>query len=137
MDCRKKTNWQYRKPKHGKSIQFWSLIIKLKLYSKMSFIKSCLSKYKKSFDRISGDVTNTSPPASSVAVMSCWTSGWRPLSGANQSICGARPVSRASVRMRRPSAKNRPSRRRAFLSRKALTRLTSGLEYPEISKPEL
>ena len=95
---------------------------------------ACGLSFPDSLARMSLLVRNTSPPAASVAAESFTTSGCAALSDANQSISGTTPASSASVRMRKPSARNRPSARRCFLSRSDLTRLTSGFEKPEISR---
>ena len=54
------------------------------------------------------------------------------LASAMTSISGRRPLSRASVSSRKPSARNLPSRLRCFLSRKLRSNLTVGLEKPVI-----
>ncbi|VWX52310.1 hypothetical protein NOVOSPHI9U_40756 [Novosphingobium sp. 9U] len=82
--------------------------------------------------RISSSISMMSPPAAFTDASSSLSSGCdgRPL--AMTRISGSRPHSRASVRRRRPSARNLPSRRRCFFSRKERRNLTVGLEKPVI-----
>src|SRR4051812_38235202 len=78
-------------------------------------------------------VSTTSPPAASIASISALSKACLvPLP--KKRILGRRPVSRASVRMRSPSAKNSPVSRRCFLSRRARTSLTSGFEKAVIAR---
>src|SRR4051794_32421013 len=73
-------------------------------------------------------VSIASPPAASVAAMISAASGCFAPSTEKATTSGRRPLSRASVRILRPSARNRPSARRPFLSRSDRSRLTVALE---------
>ena len=79
-------------------------------------------------ERMSGVVSIASPPAASVAAMISAASGCFAPSGEKAMISGSRPLSRASARIRSPSARNSPSARRAFLSRSERSSLTVALE---------
>ena len=83
---------------------------------------------RSSCERMSALVSIASPPAASVAAMISAASGCCAPSAEKATISGSRPLSRASVRIRSPSARNSPSARRAFLSRSQRSRLTVGLE---------
>jgi hypothetical protein len=73
-------------------------------------------------------VSIASPPAASVAAIISEASGCFAPSAEKAIISGRRPLSRASAMIRRPSARNSPSARRAFLSRSERRRLTVSLE---------
>ena len=80
-----------------------------------------------SFVRMSPVVSIASPPDASTARISAASSGCA-VPDAKNNRRGSRPVSRASVRMRNPSARNRPASRRCRLSRRSRTSRISGLE---------
>ena len=77
---------------------------------------------------MSGVVSIASPPAASVAAMISAASGCSAPAAEKAMISGRRPLSRASAMILRPSARNSPSSRRAFLSRSERSRLTVAFE---------
>src|SRR3546814_5942249 len=89
----------------------------------------CGLSLPESFDRIAGVVSITSPPLASVASTSVRVSGCAAApSSARNSQRGSTLASRASVAIRRPSARNSSSARRWRFSRSSRIRLTSGFE---------
>src|SRR5690242_19992168 len=75
-----------------------------------------------------------SPPAASVAAMISAARGCFAPWAEKAMISGSLPLSRASVRILRPSARNSPSARRVFLSRSERSSLTVELEKAVTSR---